>query len=368
MIRVLHVVSSMPRAGLENALMNYYRHIDRNEIQFDFLMAKKERGDFDDEIESLGGKIYRIPMSNPINYIKDLNKFFKKHKEYTVCHVHHIPWGALSILMAKFNGVPTRISHVHFAKSPSRALSAKSLMKWISRRFANRYFACGQVAGQNFFGEKIVEGPDFMIIKNAIDTERFRYDETVRRSLREKLGIAPDDFVIGHVARMTPVKNHKFTIDILHNLKSLKGTGKFKCIFVGDGPLRKEIEYYATEKGVAAECVFTGSVGDTQAYFQAMDYLIFPSLAEGLGLVVIEAQVAGLKCIASTGVPEESRLSDLVDFLPLEIGALKWAEFVLENGKYKRQSRLSDVKEAGYDIKSTVMELEKLYRQLSYSR
>ena len=364
MMRILHIVSSMNRAGLENALMNYYRNVDRDKIQFDFLLSKSQKGDFEDEIESLGGRIYRIPMSNPLKYLWNLNRFFSQHKEYRICHLHHLPWGSLSLLFASLHGVQGRFSHVHFARYPMGKLSVKRLMRWMSRHYSTRYFACGRIAGLNFYGPSIVSSPEFRVLNNAIQSEKFSFDEEVRRSVRAGLGIADDVLVVGQVGRMTPVKNHKFTVDILCELKKLRG-GKVKCVFVGEGPLMQDIEECAKEKGVAEECIFTGSTDNPQDYMQAMDYLIFPSVIEGLGLVAVEAQASGLRCVASSGVPSECKLTELVDFLPLSDGAQKWASHILDNSDYVRQSRQEEILRAGYDVRSQSKELQNFYLAFS---
>ena len=363
MIRVLQIVSSMNRAGIENALMNYYRNIDREQVQFDFLVAKESRGAFDDEIESLGGKIYRIPMSNPVKYLMGLNKFFRHHKEYDICHLHHLPWGSLTLPFAKLHGLHHRISHVHFAKDTNGPLNIKLLMRKIGKSFSTEYMACGRGAGEYYFGTKIIESDRFRVLLNAIESDKFDFNPSKRNDIRRKLGINEECFVIGQVARLRPVKNHKFTIDILSRLKN--ELADVKLIIVGDGELEEELKSYTREKGVEENCIFTGAVENPYDYMQAMDFLIFPSEQEGLGLVAIEAQTSGLKTLASTGVPVECKLTDLVSFLCLTSGPDRWAEKILEEKDYERRGRTEYIRVAGYDAKTAAGKLQEFYLNLS---
>lgn len=360
--RILHVVSSMNRAGIENALMNYYRYIDRQKIQFDFLMSKMEPSDFDEEIESLGGRIYRIPMSNPIKYLKGLYNFFKTHKEYQIVHVHHLPWGALALTAAKANGVKNRISHVHFAKDTSKLIGLKQMMREIAKRFSTYYFACGVIAGKNYFGAKRLEKPNFKVLNNAIDGAKFNFNTSIREKIRRELNIGDDTLVVGFVARLRPVKNPIFTLDVFKALS--KKLPDVRLIMVGDGFMKPELEEYARQTGVAEKCIFTGAVDNPQDYMQAMDILLFPSINEGLGMVAVEAQATGLRCIASTGVPTECKLTELVTFLPVADGCEKWAEEILNGKDYQREGRIPEIRKAGYEAATTAGELQRFYLDL----
>lgn len=357
--RVLHIVASMNRAGIENALMNYYRHIDRDVLQFDFLMAKSQNSDFDDEIESLEGKIYRIPISEPLKFFGRLNRFFREHKEYDTVHLHYLPWGAATLPVAVICRVKNRIIHIHYAKDNPKLAWLKKAMRGIGKRFSTFYFACGQKAGENYFGQEIVNSNRFKVLKNAIEGRKFDFNLTTRKRIRKKLGIEDNCLLLGQVARLTPVKNHKFSIEIIEALK--KGGTDTKCIFLGEGEMLHELKEYAKERNVEQECLFLGSVENPYDYMQGMDLLLFPSINEGLGMVAVEAQCAGLRCLASTGVPRECSLTELVTFLPLADGASSWAEEIIKTRVYERKGRLKEIKEAGYDVEETARELQKFY-------
>lgn len=361
-VRILHIVSSMNRAGIENALMNYYRNIDRSRVQFDFLLAKPYKCDFDDEILALGGRIYRIPISNPMKYLLGLNKFFKTHKEYKTIHVHHLPWGAMPLRIAKHHGITNLISHVHFSNDPGKFARLQKRMNSLLRKHSTHYFACSRYAGEKFFGKKIASRNNFMVLNNSIEASKFAFDAGIREKMRKELGLGNNDFVIGQVASFSPNKNQEFTIDVLKNLKSM--VPEAHCIFVGTGAIKNEIEDLAREKGVYDSCIFTGSVSNAYDYMQAMDVLVFPSHSEGLGMVAIEAQASGLPAIVSTGVPEECRLTELVTFMPLDAGAEAWAKEIASKRNYVRKARLEAVRDAGYDVAVTANMLEDFYLAL----
>lgn len=363
------MVQSMNRGGIENFLMNIYRHIDREKIQFDFLLNEQNRSDFEDEIESLGGKIHRMPrlkLTNPFNYIKAVDKFFKEHPDYRICHSHYNAVSAIPLGVAKHNGVKYRITHSHIAlpkggktKNPKIVIFA---LKHLLKRIPTHRFACGQAAGEWLFGEKAAERGEVKIIHNSIETERFNFNPKVRAEIRAELNIPDSAFVVGNIGRFSYQKNHRFAIEILNGL--LKIIPETVFLFVGDGALRQEIEQYAKDSGVANHCIFTGVVPNSCDYAQAMDVFILPSHLEGLPLVSVEAQTAGLKCFISTGVSQECKVTDLVEFLPLSAGAERWAEAIAANRNYPRRGRIDEIRAAGYDAAATAVELQNFYLNL----
>lgn len=371
-IRVLHIVTSMNRGGTENVLMNYYRQLDRNKIQFDFLLSEPNHCAFEDEIIKLGGKVYRVPRMSELHlsrYIKAVNSFFKEHAEYKIVHSHISSKSTIPLWLAKHNNIPYRISHSHvdFSKHSSGqgvlVDIEKSILKIPLKRIATHYFACSKDAGIWLFGKKAMQQNKVKILYNAIDAKKFNYKTEVRKIIRSQLGISDNTCVIGNIARFSYPKNHRFAVDVL--LFFQKQIPDICFLFVGDGELRTEIEHYAKELGVADRCRFIGVVPNVYDYVQAMDLFIFPSFYEGLGMGIIEAQASGLKCFASTGVPVESKVTDLVEFLPLSIGAEKWAEEISKKRDYERRGRYEEIKKAGYDATTTVKELQDFYLDLS---
>lgn len=325
MLRILHCVNNMHRAGLETMLMNYYRHIDRTRIQFDFLTHRAERSDYDDEIEALGGRIYRAPRLYPQNYpayFRYMRQFFQEHPEYTVVHSHIDAMSFLPLLAAKKAGVPIRIAHSH---SVAIDLDFKYPLKQSFRRHLNRVathtFACGEEAGRFLF-----YGRDFTVIPNAVDPLSYRFDAALRRQKREELDVA-DRLVVGHVGRMTYAKNHEFLLTLFTEL--LRRRPDALLLLVGTGEKENDIKKRVHSLGVDAAVRFLGSRSDVTALYQAMDVFVLPSHFEGIPVVGIEAQFAGLPCLFSEGVPREVCFTDRCRFESLSAPPAQWAEDVL---------------------------------------
>ena len=358
-IRILHVVTYMGRGGLETMLMNYYRQIDRNEVQFDFLVHRDFEADYDKEILKLGGKIYHLPRLNPwdYRYLKKLDEFFQQHKEYKIVHSHLDCMAGIPLKYAKKNGIPVRIAHAH-SKSQDKDFKypLKLWMKRMIPRYATKLFACGEEAGEWMFG-----GLKFNILNNAIDTKQYQYSEKVRTAYREELGLG-DSLVIGHVGRFNPPKNHRFLIEIFDKLKQ-KNTN-VKLLLVGDGDGRGKIEDLVKEKNLQEDIKFLGMRDDVYNILQAMDVFVFPSLYEGLPVTLIEAQSAGLPCIISDQVPLECKISDLIHVKSLQENESAWVDEILKQSDYKRTDTTPLVIQSGYDIRKNAEKLQKYYLKL----
>lgn len=357
-IRVLQVVTHMNRGGLETMLMNYYRHIDRSLVQFDFLVHRQERADYDDEIESMGGKIYRLPRLVPWSesYKKALDSFFASHPTYQIVHVHQDCLSSVILKAAKKRGIPVRIAHSH---SSSQDKDLKYPIKLFYKQFIPKYatdlFACGQNAGTFMFGRK-----PFRILNNAIDTAAYCHNPEISRCIRQELGIEENAFVVGHVGRFSPPKNHSFLLDIFSDIVKQEPTARM--LLVGDGTLRPAIEQKAASLGLTDKIICTGVRSDVPHLLQAMDVFVFPSLYEGFGIVVVEAQTAGLPCLISNEVPDDCILTDLVCRRDLADSAQAWAHSVLAiNKKHRRFNTSEIVTKAGYDIAYNARRLEEFY-------
>lgn len=359
-MRVLHIVTYMGRGGLETMLMNYYRNIDRNKIQFDFLVHRKERADYDDEIETMGGRIYRISRLNPfsIAYRNELKHFFEMHREYQMIHVHQDCLSSVALKIGKQCGIPIRIAHSHNA---SQDKNLKYLIKMFYKqsiaKYATHLLACSKEAGQWMFG-----GADFQILNNAIDAEKYTYNENVRKQLRDEMVILPNELVVGHVGRFFYQKNHDFLIDIFEAL-----TKKVSCklLLVGDGELRTKIEDRVRAKKLEDRVIFTGIREDVANLMQAMDVFVFPSLYEGLGIVGIEAQASGLPCFFSERVPSEAMIIEPVKKLSLSQSSDYWAMQIFQMKNINRKDTYREICEAGYDIKENAERLQKYYFSLN---
>ena len=356
-VRILHIVTYMGRGGLETMIMNYYRHIDRSMVQFDFLVHREFRADYDDEIEALGGRIFRIPKLVPWskNYLRTLEAFFRNHPEYKIVHVHQDCLSSVILKVAKACCIPVRIAHSH---SGSQDKNLKYLVKLFYKQFISTYathlFACGKEAGDWMFG-----GAPFRVLNNAIDSNQYSYNEEQRINVRESLGIPKDAFVIGHIGRFNSVKNHAFLLDVF--AKAKQQNENLKLLLVGDGDLRAKMEQKAEFLGITNHVIFTGIRSDIPDLLQAMDCFVFPSFYEGLGIVAVEAQAAGLPCIVSDGVPTECDKTNLVKHIPLSAGVVQWADEILKTHTISRRDTREEIIQAGYDITANAEWLQNFY-------
>ena len=356
-IRILHVVTYMGRGGLETMIMNYYRRMDRTKVQFDFLVHRDFRADYDDEIEQLGGRIYRIGRLIPWSraYQRDLDAFFTEHPEYRIVHVHQDCLSAVILKAAQRHGIPVRIAHSH---NSNQDKNLKYLIKLYYKRLIPKYatalFACGRDAGDWMFG-----GAPYTVVNNAIDAAQYRYRQAHAREERQALGIAEDAFVVGHVGRFCPVKNHAFLLDVFDQLR--QENERAVLLLVGDGELRSSMEEKAKTMGLEDYVLFTGVRSDVCDLMQAMDVFVFPSLYEGLPVSLVEAQAAGLPCVISDGVPEACMLTDLVQRVALEESARQWTERILATRATVRRDRFEEIAAGGYDIVSNAAWLQQYY-------
>ncbi len=367
-IRVLHVVGRMHRAGLETFIMNIYRNIDRNKIQFDFLTHYEKRGDYDDEIESLGGKIYRFSVledKNIIRYFKQLNSFFKMHKEYKIIHGHWATFGVFYMFFAKLNGIPYRIAHSHNDNTPPglKGNIVNILIKPM-KYLSNYYFACSQPAIYWLYGKnsKITKSGKVKIIKNAIDLKKYKFNPDVRKEYRKKLNLE-DKFVIGHIGRMSYQKNQEFVIDIFKKIHEIDQDSIL--LLIGDGEDKIKLQKKVSELGLDQSVKFLGVRPDIPELLFAMDAFLFPSHFEALGIAAIEAQAAGLPTIVSTTIPEETHVTKLIKAIQLDKPIEYWVEQIVEV-KNLNQSRINDdicesLKLMGYDVQEQAKFLENFY-------
>lgn len=363
-IRVLHVVGKMHRAGVETRLMDIYRHIDRSQIQFDFLTHRMEDGDYDDEIRSLGGMVYHIPGIKPWNlygYIRNLNCFFNQHPGYKIIHVHLNAYSGWVQYAAKFAGVPVRITHSrNTGLEINWKMPFKVMSKWIVNGPTTHKFACSYQAGEWLFGEKGILPPnEFRVIPNSFDLSKFSFSDKRRFDMRSALGLK-EELAFVHVGRLVPQKNHFFLIEIFSEICKL--WNESKLFLIGDGPMADSIKKKARKMGLDGRIIFIGNIPNVYDYLQAMDCMIFPSLFEGFGTVVIESQCCGLPTLASDVLPQETQITKSIEFLSLKDSPKEWAEKAIEMTKsIKRKDSTLLVKQAGYDIEDTFKQLSKFY-------
>ena len=327
-IRILIVNGKMICGGIESFIMNIYRHIDRNKIQFDFLVHYKDRFFYDDEIESLGGKIHRLTFRNDNNYFKykkDLKTFFKNNPQYQIVWGQMEGLASIYLKEAKKAGVKWTIAHSHIT---SAERSLKGLIKRVLRKNVNKYadykFACSTEAGRYLFGKA-----PFTLIPNAIETERFLFNAQTRERIRAHHGWDETHFVLGHIGRFNAQKNHKYLIDIF--AEYAKKNPNARLCLCGDGELMQSVKDYATKKSVMDRITFTGNIPNVNEYYQAFDMFVMPSLYEGLPVSGIEAQVSGLPCVfADTITREVGILTDRTKFLSITQSPEVWANAISE--------------------------------------
>ncbi|MGM9661052.1 MAG: glycosyltransferase family 1 protein [Faecousia sp.] len=360
MMRVLQVVTHMNRGGLETMLMNYYRCIDRQAIQFDFLTHRPYEGNYAEEIHQLGGLVYHLPVLNPfsLHYRKLLGQFFDEHPEYQIIHVHQDCLSSVILSVAMQHGVKVRIAHSH---SASQDKDIKYPIKLLYRRFIPKYatdlMACGRDAGEWMF-----RGAEFRILNNAIDTGVYTVDYEKRSSLRKQLGIEADEFVVGHVGRFSPPKNHWFLIDIYYQIKQIAPKARLLLVGKDIGENADRIKEKVKTLQLQDSVTFAGLRPDVADLMQAMDVFVFPSVYEGLPVTMVEAQAAGLPCLISDKVPIECKVTDLVQQIPLADGAEVWAKKAIAAAKETvREDTSVQIKAAGFDIAENAKWLQNYY-------
>lgn len=361
-VRVLHVFAGLDRGGAESMIMNIYRSIDRERLQFDF--AAKESGSeyaFEDEIKVLGGRVYRVPELTGLNilsYARTWDRLLKAHPEWGIVHAHD-PATALIILGIAKMRLRVTVAHSHTCggATPLR-LAAKTAMCYPLRYIADHLFACSGMAARWMFGSGAKRA---RIVKNAIELNRFAYNPETRSRKRSELGVR-DRFVVGHVGRFSGEKNHARLVDVFELVHSRHGDAVL--LLVGDGVLRDRIAGQVSVMGLSGSVIFAGERSDVPDLLQAMDVFVLPSLYEGLGVAVVEAQAAGLRCVVADAVPEEARLTDLVDVVPLAEPDHVWAAEIMKwTGGYDRSINLELIATQGYDVGQSARLLEQFYLQ-----
>lgn len=360
-IRVLHVIGGLNAGGMESMIMNYYRNINRDKVQFDFLVFSP-KSFFDDEVLRLGGNIYRITprRKNFFKNIKEIDDFFKNHTEYKIVHIHQGAFNLTQLRKAAKYNVPIRIAHSH-------GINIKYLkeLKWYIKfylkphvsKLATHYFVCSPDIANHIFSDTIVNDKKYVYMKNAIDLERFSYNLNTRNDIRSKLNIE-NKFVIGHIGAFLPVKNHEFILDVFLNVK--KSRKDAILLLIGGGELEEKIKDKANQIGVKESVIFLGVRSDTNILLQAMDAFIFPSIFEGLPVAMLEAQASGLNCFASSNISRDVDISGLVKFVSLKESPLFWANKILET-RYNRPNNTKVLYKTEFNIKNQALWLEEFY-------
>ncbi|MEI6290838.1 MAG: glycosyltransferase [Chloroflexota bacterium] len=330
-IRVLHVVHQMNRAGTETLLMHIYRKIDRSRVQFDFLVHTDLPGQYDDEILQLGGKIIIISQSPSQNYLKykqKLRNIFLEHGPYQCIHSHLLLLSGIIFETAHQSHIPLLVVHSHLSTDIKRNSIYRRVygyyMRTLIARFATHMIAVSKSSGEWLFGSNWLHDSRSKIIHNAMDLEPFRKLNPDRTKLREILGLPINGIIIGHIGRFVEQKNHRKVIEIFGTFE--KDLPSAHLLLIGEGPLESEVKLMITSYGLEDKVLMLGVRKDIPELMNIFDLFLFPSLHEGLGIVLIEAQAAGVPCLTSDTIPPEADLGlGLMKQMPLDATADDWA-------------------------------------------
>lgn len=361
--RILHVVGAMNRAGTETMLMNIYRSIDRNKIQFDFISYSQEDAHYDQEIKELGGRVFKLYKTTSISELVNIIKTFGP---YEAVHSHTLFHCGIANIAATIAGVKTRIAHAHTTLDRSDSLIRKlyiATMRRIICSFSTHLLACSNQAGSYLFGKQRLEKNNYKYFPNLIDYRPFlRIDSVKVNKLRSDLSLG-NRVVIGHIGRFIEAKNHSFLLLILKSL--LEKNNEVILLLVGDGDLRRDIELRAKQLGILEHIRFTGVQSDIPTILHCMDVFVFPSIYEGLGLVLLEAQASGLPCIVSEAIQPEADLNlGLMRRLSLTDEVSEWAEIILKVATSKENDRniiMNGFKNNGYEMNEGISKLRDIY-------
>lgn len=367
MYRILQIAVANDRGGLTGYIVNNYRRIDKNKFQFDFV-TYDDRLDFSDEVEKMGAKVFYLPRPSHIRAYYDALKKIHDQTNYTAIHFNLSYANIVPIALAKMAGFKRIIVHSHSTgiDDPSSLIRLIKLTihhvgKHLIPALAIDYFACSRLAAKWMFPKSIINQGKYEVMYNAIDLDKFRYNQQKRVTTRRELDIAEDTFVIGHVGRFTYQKNHEFLVKVFREI--IKQEPNSLLLLVGDGPDRVKIEKMVNAYGLQNKVRFLGQRSDVSNLYQAMDALVLPSHFEGLCIVAIEAQMADLPCICSEALTAETKVTPNYISLSLDLSSVDWAIKVLEQKGKIRTDNTTRLRVAGYDAEAEIVRLEKLYQK-----
>ena len=361
-IRILHILHRLNRGGIESRTMDLYRALDRTKFQYDFYVYSGESGVFDEEIRSMGGRVY-LSQGHHSKYnipnFKEFYKFLSEHKEYRIVYAYN-QWAGFYLREAKKSGVPIRIAN---AETSVQRISLKNIIKNIAKINVNRYathrFAVSQKAAYYLFGKKLVDAGQVKIWPNAINTQRFKFSESERNSIREELGLG-SSFTIIHVGNLLYVKNHPFLLRVFSEIKKIHSDSRLLLIGAGD---ITNLLSLANELGIQEAVSYLGAREDVPNLLLAGDVFIFPSFYEGFPGAVLEAECSGLPCIISDSITNEVVLTDSVKQLSLSLSPHQWAVESLKFKGLERTDRVEIIRNAGFDVQDLVHKMEMFYTQ-----
>lgn len=364
-IRIPQIVGKWLGGGIEAVVISEYLAMDKSKIQFDFICDEDSTNIPYDLIEKNGGRVIIIPpYQKAFKYHKELKKVLKENN-YKIVHSHISTMSVFSLFAAKCAGVPVRIAHSH--STTNKKEKKKNLMKQVlrpfSKVFATNYMCCSELAGRWLFGDKEYDKGNVYLLNNAIDLDKFKYDEKLRKKKRKELGIKDDTLVIGHLGRFVAQKNHTFLIDIFNEIH--KKNNNSILLLAGQGPLMEDIKNKVKELNLEDSVKFLGQRNDANELYQAFDVFLLPSLYEGLPVVGVEAQASGLLCYLSDDMTKETKVLDITKFMSLNNTPEEWADNILDDvKKYKRIDTSKEMTAKNFNIKKEAKKLEEYYLNL----
>ncbi len=362
MIRVAMIIGKMDSGGKKNLVMEYYRQIDRNEVQFDFICDSDSQAIPDEEIKSLGGRIYRIPPYQHIfSNMKEIKSICKENN-YLVVHAWNSTMNLFPMWVAKRVGVPVRISEsLTMAHKGDKKTILKKILRTKSKLYATHYMSCGEDCGRWQFGNKLFNAGKVDVFKTIINTKFNDFNPELREKTRKEFDWE-DKIVVGHIGRFTAQKNSVFLIEIFAAI-ARKEPRAVLCL-IGDGELRENVLAKIKELGIEKQVDYLGRREDIQQFYNAMDCFLLPSLYEGLPVVGLEAESCGLPMFFSTEVTKEANACELGHFIDLNKSVEFWADEILKTMKDNmpvRRSHAKEVADAGFDSASEALRLQKYY-------
>lgn len=370
MKKILYIPGDRPTGGVGAFMYNYHSNFDTNKIKIDYLLFTKDRdGVFDMQVKAIGARVYILPelkYSNVIQICNKLCRFFKENnKEYDAIHIHSPNLAFLCLSIARKYGIKNLIVHSHATMYSDKKINSirNRILCMPIKKYANIYFACSKAAGEFLYGKRLLIENKVSIINNAIDCNKFKYNKEIRNKIREELCIK-DEIVVGNVGRFSKEKNHEFILSIFLELR--KKYSDSKLILVGDGPRMEIIKHKVEELKLSDSVIFLGRRNDIGEILNALDIYLSPSLSEGFGISLIEAQCTGLLTISSDIVPEDVRITDNIHLYNLNNKPKYWADEIIN--KYNihvRKDECEMIKNAGFDIKKEAIKLQEYYLSLS---
>lgn len=368
-VKVLYFVDRMLRGGIQSLVIDWVSHFDKKKIQVDFLLLDDGvKYELEDTLKELGCNVYKLDgiwIRKPIDFIKykkAVDNFFNNHHDYKAVHLNSSSKNYYILKSAYKHNILIRIAHSHNidfqTKNPLKKFIG-NMMKPKLIKYSTNYFACSKLAGEWLFGKDIVASDKFKVIHNAVDYDKFKYNEKIREKVRKGYNIDKDAVVLGCVARFSPQKNHLFLIDIFNEYHKINNNSKL--MLVGQGELEKDIKDKIKEYHLDDNVMFTGYKNDTWNYYQAFDIFVLPSKFEGLGMVLIEAQCSGMPCFTSKDVvPEEAKATDLLNYISLDDSPEKWAKKI-SKASIRKINTYEDIRKNKYYLEDVVKELESIY-------